>query len=107
MAKRKKRVVSKNDTLNHLELQIGVAQHCASLKAVIRFLEAGQREAAIARLDQAVHALHALVRGQCAGQTMKCPACGSEQDVVAWVDEGTCDACGEALEVPKNTTEDE
>ena len=100
MVRKKKRVVSQNEVLKLLELQLGVIAHCQSLKAVTQLLIDGKTEAAVARLDGAVSTMHALVRGQCAGQAMKCPKCATEQDVVAWVDDGRCNECGEALEIP-------
>jgi hypothetical protein len=99
MSKRRKRVVSQNDTFNLLELQLAVMAHCQSLKAVTRLLIEGRKEAAVARLDGAVTSFQATIRGQCAGVTMKCLGCGSEQDVVAWVDDGMCNACGATLNV--------
>jgi hypothetical protein len=101
MPRRKRRPPPKGQGLKLLELQCGVIQHCAALGAVTELLGDGQTGAAVARLDQAVSALHALVRGQAVGQTMACPACGSQQAVVAWVDDGRCDHCGAALEVPE------
>jgi hypothetical protein len=101
VAKRKKRQVDPNEVLLLLELRMASIQHCTALRSVILLLEQGKTEAAIARLEGAVASLHATVRSQCAGQKMACPNCGSEQDVVAWVDDGKCDICGEALEFPE------
>lgn len=98
MAKRKRK--PEVDTFAFLELQLAVIQHCQALKAITELLERDQKTAAVARLDGAVAALHAVVRGQCAGKTMKCPACGTEQDVVAWVDDRKCNICGEELDLP-------
>jgi hypothetical protein len=97
--KRRRREVDQNEVISLIELRCGIVQHAAALKAVTQLLSDGKKEAAISRLDSAVTALHALVRGQCAGQKMKCPACGSEQDVVAWVDDGRCSECGGELKV--------
>ena len=97
---RKKPERDRLDVLAHLELQMGIIQHCQAMRSIVELLERDQTAAAIARLDGAVAALHALVRGQCAGKTMECPACKSSQDVVAWVDDGRCNNCGEVLEVP-------
>ena len=99
MAKRRKRPVNRNDTLKLVELQCGIIQHMAALKAVTQFLIDGKKEAAVARLDQAVTAIGALVRGQAVGITAKCPSCESEQAVVAWVDDGKCRECGAALNI--------
>lgn len=96
---KKKQSVS-ND-LKLLELQLAVMQHCQSLKAVTHYLEGQQYEGAIARLEGAVAALHAVIRAQCVGVTMQCPACGSAQNVVAWVDDGQCAACGNPLQFLK------
>jgi hypothetical protein len=84
--------------LKLLELSAAMIQHCQALKGVTSMLEQGNVDAAISRLDCAVTALHAVVRGQCVGSTMACPNCGTEQDVVAWVDDKTCDHCGATLE---------
>lgn len=101
IAKRKReRVVNQNEFLKLLELRLGVIQHSQALKAVAQLLGEGKTQAAVARLDDAVTALHALVRGQTAGQTLKCPHCGSDQNVVAWVDDGACRECGGVLEIP-------
>lgn len=83
-----KRNVSQSTTMNLIELQCAIIAHCAALKAVTQLLLNGKKDAAVARLDGAVTALAAAVRGQCAGVSMKCPNCGSEQNVVAWVDDG-------------------
>src|SRR5947209_1581605 len=99
MAKKRKREDDDNP-LKLLELQAGVIQHCQALKAVSNLLSTSKIAAAVARLDSAVAALHALVRGQCVGQSLECPQCGTAQDVVAWVDDGTCDHCGARLELP-------
>lgn len=103
MARRKKdkHPPDKHMVLKFLELQCAVIQHCQALKAVTQMLLDDQKAAAVARLDGAVTALQATVRGQCIGQTMNCPACGSEQDVVAWVDDRKCHVCGEELEIPE------
>lgn len=101
MAKRKKRQVSENTTIKFVELQCAVLSHCQALKAVTSLLIEGRIEAAVARLDGAVAAMQAVVRGQCAGESMKCPDCGSEQDVVAWVDDKKCNVCGADLQMPE------
>jgi hypothetical protein len=102
MAKRRqpKREADQSETLSLLELRCGIIQHCAALKAVASFLSENKREAAVARLDQAIAALHALVRGECTGMTMNCPNCGEAENVVAWVDSGLCSHCGGKLEIP-------
>jgi 16S rRNA U516 pseudouridylate synthase RsuA-like enzyme len=102
MAKRKKREVDQDwrNTIHLLELQCGIIQHTAALKAVGQLLAEDKKAAAVARLDQATAGLLALVRGQAAGVKMKCPNCGSEQDVVQWVDSGLCSDCGGILKVP-------
>lgn len=101
MAKRKKRPPDPNVVIQLVELRAATIAHAGALKAAIRLLEEGNVPAATARLEGAVTALHATIRGQCAGQTMACPACGTEQDVVAWVDDGSCRDCGGPLEVPE------
>jgi hypothetical protein len=98
MAKRKP--APADGGLKLLELQLAVIQHCNALRAVADFLDAGNLDAATARLDGAVAALKAVVRGQSVGVTMACPACGSQQGVVAWVDDGRCDHCGGELKAP-------
>jgi hypothetical protein len=58
--------------------------------------------------DQGFDQLDAHRRGECEDQCpycdddgpMACPACGSQQDVAAWVDDGKCDHCGAALKLP-------
>lgn len=104
--KRKPEKPNPADWLLLLELRLATMAHCAALKAVTTFLAEGKTEAAIARLDQTVTALHAVVRGQCAGMKMECPRCGTSQDVVAWVDDGKCDHCGGDLKVPGNDSEE-
>lgn len=102
MAKKKNRDTSdENTAIKLLELQCAVMQHCQALRAVTNLLIEGKKDAAVARLDQATAAFSAVVRGQCVGVTMKCPACGSEQDVVAWVDDHNCHNCGTTLEMPE------
>lgn len=93
--------MSKNDTLDLMELRLALMQHATSLRAVINLLLAGKTEGAIARLDGAVTALEATCRAQVGGITMRCPQCDAEQDVVAWVDNGKCNACGTPLELPE------
>lgn len=83
-----------NDGLKLIELQLATITHCKALKEVTSLMVAEKYDAAIARLDGAVMVLEATIRGQCAGVTMKCPACQSEQDVVAWVDDKQCRNCG-------------
>lgn len=108
MAKRNKtRVVDQNEVFKMLELRMGIIQHTQALKAVVQLLSQDKKQAAVARLDNAVTALHALVRGQCSGQTMECPHCKSPQDVIAWVDDGMCRECGELLEIPGASTDQE
>jgi hypothetical protein len=100
MAKRKEKSPPDKDTvLKLVDLQCAVIQHCSALKATTEFLSSGKKEAAIGRLDSAVTALLAVVRGQCAGMKMACPKCGTEQNVVAWVDDKECSNCGGPLEV--------
>lgn len=100
MSKKKKRPDDQPTSLKLLELQCAVIQHCAALKAVVDLMVEEKYPIATARLDQAVSALHAVVRGQAIGQTMQCPKCGTDQDVVAWVDEKICQHCGEELRIP-------
>lgn len=98
MPKRKPK--PRNDGLKLLELQCATIAHCAALREVADLLTAGNKDAAVARLDGAVAALHATIRGQAAGVTRACSACGHSQSVVEWVDDGRCDNCGEPLEMP-------
>lgn len=98
MAKKPKRQnVNLDALLATLELKRGIEQHCLALRATISLLEADKKPAAIARLEGAVSALEAVVRGQCAGLTMPCPTCQQPQNVTAWVDAHKCDACGSEL----------
>lgn len=83
------------DVLALLELRCAIISHCNALKAVTELLEQDKKAAAVARLEGAVASLQATVRGQCAGQMMKCPQCGLDQAVVTWADEQRCQACGE------------
>ncbi len=89
------------ETFELLELQLAVLQHCNALGAVTHFLEQGKTDAAIARLDAAISAFQSIIRGQCIGQTKACPICGTTQEVVAWVDSGTCNYCGHELKWPR------
>lgn len=79
--------------MKFVELQLGVMQHFQSLKQVTGMLATGNTSQAISRLDQAVSALGALVRGQSVGVTMPCPKCGAEQDAKAWTDDHECSSC--------------
>lgn len=80
-------------------------QHALSLKQVTESLAKGKTDQAIARLDQAVAALHATVGGQAVGITMPCPACGSQQDAAAWTGKHECGECGHTLVWPEEKSE--
>lgn len=88
----------------YVELQLGVVQHCQSLKRVIDLLANGKTAQAISRLDQAVAALGSIVKGQCVGVTMPCPRCGDEQDVKAWTQTHECSSCFKTLIWPDDET---
>jgi hypothetical protein len=83
--------------LQLIELQVTVIQHCHALKRVVRLLQEKKIPAAVAAIEGAVVALEASLRSQASGEMMMCPACGTHKEVIQWVDESTCDQCGQRL----------
>lgn len=77
-----------------LELQLALLHHCAAL------LERGKDKAAWARVEGAVSALHAAVRGQAIGKAFPCPSCGKRSAIVRWAEnESCCPKCGHFVEL--------
>ncbi len=104
--KRKKKpagpIITRPEAMVLLELRLAVMQHCTALKFVAEYMAQDKKELATSRLDQAVHALEAVVRGTAVGVTMPCPGCGEEQDITAWLEHRECSACFHPLIWPSD-----